>query len=252
MLDEGASLGALSSVDGEVLGELPSLLETSEMSQVSGGAVEASRAVAVLASGRGSDFQAMVDASERGEVEFRVALLVCNVPGAPVLERAIRHGIPSVVIDHRNRPREDFERELHNILTDRGIGLIVLAGFMRVLSPWFVSRWRDRIVNIHPALLPAFPGAHAHRDVLEYGAKITGLTIHYVDEDVDHGPIIFQWPVRVMPDDTEETLSRRVIEREHQFYPRVVQLIVDGRVHRVGRRVLIDGEGDLFGWSARS
>jgi phosphoribosylglycinamide formyltransferase-1 len=233
-------------VDGELLSEYPSYIETSEMSQVKRASRSPVGLVAVLASGRGSDFQAIVDASERGDVDFTVSLLVCNVPGAPVLDRAKRHGIPSVVIDHRNRPREDFERELHDLLISRGIGLVVLAGFMRVLSPWFVSRWRDRVINIHPTLLPSFPGAHAHREVLDHGVKVTGLTIHFVDEDVDHGPIIFQWPVRVMDDDTEETLSRRVLEREHQFYPRIIQLIIDGRVKRMGRRVRIEGEGVLF------
>lgn len=243
---EGSSMGSVSSVEGEVLGEYPSFLETSEMAKVTPPEQLVGGLVAVLASGRGSDFQALVDAAERGEADLRISLLICNVPGAPVIERAERHGIPHVVIDHRNRTREDFERELHTVLVGRGIGLVVLAGFMRVLSPWFVSRWRDRIVNIHPALLPSFPGAHAHRDVLDHGVKVTGLTIHYVDEDVDHGPIIFQWPVRVYDNDTEESLSRRVLVEEHRWYPRIIQAIVDGRVRRIGRRVTIEGENGLY------
>ncbi len=239
-------MSAISSVDGEVLGEYPSFLETSEMARVSPPEPMVGGLVAVLASGRGSDFQALVDAADRGEVDLKISLLVCNVPGAPVIERAKKHRVPHLIIDHRNRAREDFESELHTVLVGHGIGLVVLAGFMRVLSPWFVSRWRDRIVNIHPALLPSFPGAHAHRDVLDHGVKVTGLTIHYVDEDVDHGPIIFQWPVRVLDNDTEETLSRRVLVEEHRWYPRIIQAILDGKVRRIGRRVIIEGENQFY------
>jgi phosphoribosylglycinamide formyltransferase-1 len=196
--------------------------------------------IAVFASGRGTDFQAIIDANERGEVCLNIALLICNNQDAFVIQRAKNHSIPCVILDHRGKKREEYDRMINDVLEENGIGLIVLAGFMRILSPWFVSRWKNRIVNIHPALLPSFPGAHAHRDVLEYGVKITGLTIHFVDEEVDHGPIIFQFPVEVLDNDDENSLSNRVLEEEHKWYPRVIQWIVDGKVHVDGRKVRTD------------
>ncbi|MGA1793769.1 MAG: phosphoribosylglycinamide formyltransferase [Thermoplasmatota archaeon] len=215
--------------------------EFTAMSGVMGREVPTRPRIAVLASGRGTDFQAIVDANGRGEVDLDIALLVCNVPDAFVIQRAKDHAIPYVVIEHKGKIREDFDKEIDEVLVENGIGLVVLAGFMRVLSSWFVSRWRDKIINIHPALLPSFPGAHAHRDALEYGVKVTGLTIHFVDEDVDHGPIIFQYPVEVLDDDDEETLSQRVLEQEHIWYPRVIEWIAEGKVSRKGRKVTIGG-----------
>ncbi|MFO8051952.1 MAG: phosphoribosylglycinamide formyltransferase [Thermoplasmatota archaeon] len=196
--------------------------------------------IAVLASGRGTDFQAIVDASESGEVHLNIALLICNNSDAYVIDRAKEHSIPYVVIDHRNRKRQEFDKEIDDLLRKENIDLVVLAGFMRILSRWFVVRWRDRIINIHPSLLPSFPGAHAHRDALEYGVKVTGLTIHFVDEEVDHGPIIFQYPVMIFDDDDEESLSGRILKEEHKWYPRIIQWIVDGRVKRDGRKVRVD------------
>jgi len=209
------------------------------MTSVIGKEVQTRPRIAIMASGRGTDFQAIIDANSHGDVDVDIALLICNVPEAYVIQRAKDHGIPYVVIEHKGKAREEFDREIDEVLEENGIGLIVLAGFMRVLSSWFVSRWRDRIVNIHPALLPSFPGAHAHRDALNYGVKITGLTIHFVDEDVDHGPIIFQHPVKVEDDDDEDSLSRRVLEQEHIWYPRVIEWISNGKVSRNGRKVVI-------------
>ncbi|MGA1872814.1 MAG: phosphoribosylglycinamide formyltransferase [Thermoplasmatota archaeon] len=204
--------------------------------------------IAVLASGRGTDFQAIVDSNLRGDVDLDIALLICNVPDAFVIQRAKKHGIPNFLIDHRGKSREKFDAEVNSVLEENAIDLLVLAGFMRILSSWFVSRWRDRIINIHPSLLPSFPGAHAHAEVLEYGVKVTGLTIHFVDEDVDHGPIIFQHPVEVLDDDDEGSLSQRVLEQEHIWYPRVIQWIADGRVTRKGRKVIVRKEvGDPSG-----
>jgi len=215
--------------------------EFTSMTSVIGKEVLNRPKIAVMASGRGTDFQAIIDANSKGEVDLDIALLVCNVPDAFVIQRAKDHGIPYVVIAHRDKVREDFDREIDEVLVENGIGLVVLAGFMRLLSPWFVSKWRDRIVNIHPALLPSFPGAHAHRDALEYGVKLTGLTIHFVDEDVDHGPIIFQHPVPVLDDDDEDSLSKRVLEQEHIWYPRVIEWISNGKVSRQGGKVSISG-----------
>lgn len=207
---------------------------------VSGKDMKKEMKIAVFASGRGTDFQAILDANERGEVDLNIALLVCNNEDAFVIQRAKNHAVPYVVMDHRGKQREEYDREINEVLDENGIGLIVLAGFMRILSPWFVSKWNERIINIHPALLPAFPGAHAHRDVLDYGVKVTGLTIHFVDEEVDHGPIIFQLPVKVLDDDDEDSISKRVLEQEHIWYPRIIQWIADGRVKVEGRKVYVD------------
>lgn len=215
-------------------------MEAGEMASVSSRGPPGRKRIAVLASGRGSDFQALIDSCDRGELKCDLALLVCNVPDALAINRARRNGIPYVVIDHRGQTRREFDTMIHKTLKEQRIDLVVLAGFMRILSPWFVKQWPDKIINIHPALLPAFPGAHAHRDALEYGVKLTGLTIHFVDEDVDHGPIIFQYPVEIHDDDTEEALSARVLDEEHRWYPRVIQWIVEGRVKRVGRNVTVD------------
>ena len=196
------------------------------------------RKIAVLASGRGTDFQAIVDAAEAGKVSYDVALLICNEPKAFVIERAKKHSVPYVIISHKGRKREEFDMEIHRVLESAGIELVVLAGFMRILSDGFVDLWRDRIVNIHPALLPSFPGANAHRDALEYGVKITGLTIHFVNETMDGGPVIFQYPVPLEDDDTEETLSMRILEKEHEYYPLIIDKVVKGEYVRKGRRVI--------------
>ena len=161
--------------------------------------------VGVLASGRGSDFQSLVDARDRGELDVDLAVLVCNVPGAPVLERAKRAGVPSVVVDHRpfGKDRDAFEREVVLILREKRVDLVVLAGFMRLVSSYFVGEFPNRIINIHPALLPSFPGTHGQRDALAHGVKVSGCTIHFVDTSVDGGPIILQKAVPVLDDDTE-------------------------------------------------
>lgn len=195
--------------------------------------------IAVLASGRGSDFQALIDAWENGSVSYEICLLLTNNPEAFALERARAHSIPVKVIDHKGKDRVDFDMEIHKTLLDMEIDLVVLAGFMRILSGDLVKLWKDRIVNIHPALLPSFPGAHAHRDVIEYGVKVSGLTIHFVDEKMDHGPIIFQLPVKVMDGDTEETLGIRVLEKEHEWYPVMVDIVARGKYVIKGRNVTI-------------
>ena len=201
--------------------------------------------VAVLASGRGTDFQSLVDARDRGELPADLAVLVCNVPGAPVLQRAKKAGVPSVVIDHRpyGKDREGFERDVVKVLRDRGADLVVFAGFMRLVSPYFINEFPLRIMNIHPSLLPAFPGAHAHRDALAAGIKVSGLTIHFVDTSLDGGPIILQKAVPVRDDDTEETLAARILEQEHIFLPIAVCLFAEGRLRIEGRRVHIDTRG---------
>jgi phosphoribosylglycinamide formyltransferase 1 len=201
--------------------------------------------VGVLASGRGTDFQSLVDARKRGELDVDLAVLVCNVPGAPVLDRAKRAGVPAVVIDHRPfvTDREAFEREVVKALKEKRVDLVVFAGFMRLVSTYFIGQFPLRILNIHPSLLPAFPGAHAHRDALAAGVKVSGCTIHIVDASVDGGPIVLQKAVPVLDDDTEETLAARILEQEHIFLPLAVRLFAEGRVKVEGRRVRIDTKG---------
>ncbi len=174
---------------------------------------------------------------ERGDLDANIAVLVCDNPDALALDRAKRHGIPAVIIDKGSKGRDAFCDGIDAALREFGVDLVVLAGFMRILSPSFVKRWPQRIVNIHPSLLPSFPGAHAHRDALSHGVKVTGLTIHFVDERVDHGPIIFQYPVEVIDGDDEDSLSKRVLMQEHIWYPKVIGWVLDGKVQVDGRHV---------------
>src|SRR5437879_11616190 len=180
--------------------------------------------VGVLASGRGTDFQSLADARDRGDLAADLVVLVCNVPGAPVLARAKEADGPAVVIDHRpfGKDRAAFEREFVKCLKDKRTVLVFFAGFMRLVTTYFVGQFPMRILNIHPSLLPAFPGAHAQRDALEAGVKVTGCTIHFTDASVDGGPIIMQKAVPIHDDDTEETLAARIVEQEHLFLPLTV------------------------------
>jgi phosphoribosylglycinamide formyltransferase-1 len=201
--------------------------------------------VGVLASGRGTDFQSLVDARTRGDLDVDLAVLVCNVPGAPVLDRAKAANVSAVEIDHRpfGKDREAFEREVVKVLRNRRVDLIVFAGFMRLVSASFIREFPDRIMNIHPSLLPAFPGAHAHRDAIAAGVKVSGCTIHFVDASVDGGPIILQKAVPVHEDDTEDSLAARILEQEHVFLPLAVRLFAEGRLRVEGGRVRIDTRG---------
>ncbi len=201
--------------------------------------------VGVLASGRGTDFQSLVDAKSRGELDVNLAVLICNVPGAPVIDRAGTAGVPAVVIDHRSygKDREAFEREVVRVLREKRVDLVVFAGFMRLVTPYFVREFPQRIVNIHPSLLPAFPGARAQADAIAWGAKVSGCTIHLVDESVDGGPVILQKAVPILDDDTPDTLAARILEQEHVFLPLAVRLFAEGRLHIERRRVRIDARG---------
>ena len=201
--------------------------------------------VGVLASGRGTDFQSLVDARDRGELDVELAVLVCNVPGAPVLERAKRAGVPAVIVDHRpfGKDREGFEREVVKVLRDHRVDLIVFAGFMRIVSPYLVGEFPNRIINIHPSLLPAFPGAHAHRDALAAGAKVSGCTLHFVDASVDGEQFILQRAVPVLDDDPEDSLEARLLAWEHRLLPLAVRLFAEGRLRVEGKRVRVDGRG---------
>jgi phosphoribosylglycinamide formyltransferase-1 len=198
--------------------------------------------VGVLVSGRGSNLQALIDAARRGELGGEIAVVVSNVESALGLERARRAAIPAIFRDHRGKKREDFDAEIVEILRAHHVDLVCLAGFMRLLSPVFVRAFPGRIVNIHPALLPAFPGLDAQRQAWEHGAKVSGATVHLVDEELDSGPIVAQEAVPVVSGDTPETLAARILEAEHRLYPRAVRLLLDGRCRVEGRRVIVEGE----------
>jgi len=197
-------------------------------------------AIAVLCSGQGSNLQALLDAARRGSLRARVALVLSDRSDAAALLRARRAGVDAHYVNPREFPtRADYERTLIRLCEGHGVRLICLAGFMRLLSPVFVRRYRHRILNVHPALLPAFPGAHAIREALAWGAKVTGVTVHFVDEEMDHGPIILQEAVPVRPGDTEARLLSRVHRVEHRLYPNAISLVLEGTVRFAGRRVIV-------------
>ena len=198
--------------------------------------------VGVLVSGRGSNLQALIDAARRGELGGEVAVVVSNVEGALGLERAREARIPAVFRDHRGKKREAFDAEIVGILRAHHVDLVCLAGFMRLLSPVFVRAFPGRVVNVHPALLPAFPGLEAQRQAWEHGAKVSGATVHLVDEGLDSGPIVAQEAVPVLSRDTPDTLAARILEAEHRLYPRAVRLLLEGRCRVEGRRVIVEGE----------
>ena len=203
-----------------------------------------SPALAVFCSGEGTNLQAILRAARSGALKARVGLVVSDRPEAGALARAHAAGVEAAAVDRRGfRSRAAFERTLERLLKRSGARLILLAGFMRILSPAFVRRHRGRILNVHPALLPAFPGAHAVRDALRGRVKVTGVTVHFVDEQVDHGPIILQEAVPVRAADTERTLLERIHRVEHRLYPRAVQMVLDGKTPAAGRKTQIANRG---------
>jgi phosphoribosylglycinamide formyltransferase-1 len=203
----------------------------------------ARKRVAILISGRGSNMAALIEAAQDERYPAEIALVISNEPAAAGLERARADGIRTSVIDHRRsgKDREAFERALRAELEAHAIALICLAGFMRLLTPWLVGRWQGRMLNIHPALLPAFKGLDTHARALTAGAAQHGATVHFVVPEMDSGPIIAQGAVAVLPDDTEATLAARVLEVEHRIYPLALRLVAEDRVQIAGNRCLIDG-----------
>jgi phosphoribosylglycinamide formyltransferase-1 len=199
------------------------------------------RRVGVLISGRGSNLQALVDAQAAGALGGEVALVISNVASAPGLERARRAGIPTAVCDHRGRGREAHDEEMRALLLEGGVQLVCLAGYMRLLSAPFIRAFAGRILNVHPSLLPAFPGVDAQRQALEHGVKVSGATVHLVEEALDAGPIVLQEAVPVMESDTADSLAARILEAEHRIYPRAVRLVLEGRYRLEGRRVRLQG-----------
>lgn len=199
--------------------------------------------VGVLASGRGSNLQALLDACARPDFPARVVVVVSDRERAQALERARAAGIKALFVNPKDfGDREAFDAALVRELEARRVGLVCHAGFMRILSPAYVRAFAGRALNIHPSLLPAFPGLHAQRQALAHGARVAGATVHFVDEGVDTGPIVLQASVPVLADDTEETLAARILVEEHQLYPEAVRLFAEGRLEIVGRRVLVRAE----------
>ena len=204
--------------------------------------------VGVLISGRGSNLQALIDAASADDYPAEIVTVISNVPGAVGLERAAKAGIPTNVVDHRDfQNRETIEDALTAVLSAAAVELLSLAGFMRLVTDGFAGRWRDRLVNVHPSLLPAFKGLDVHQRVIEAGVRFTGCTVHFLRPAMDEGPIIVQAVVPVQADDDASALAARVLAEEHRIYPLALRLIAEGRVRVVEERVLVSGAAALEG-----
>jgi len=196
--------------------------------------------IAVFASGRGSNFNAINKAVKSGQIKARLALLVCDNPDALVIHKAKRLGIKVALVQSRDfASKKDFEARIIAHLENENIGLIVLAGFMRILSVRFVKKYKNRIINIHPSILPSFKGAEGIRDAYDYGVKVTGVTVHFVDQKMDHGPIILQAPVMIDENDTLKSLEEEIHKQEHKLYPQAIQLFIEKRLKIKGRKVKV-------------
>jgi phosphoribosylglycinamide formyltransferase 1 len=195
----------------------------------------------VLISGNGSNLQSIIDHIEKGSLKATINIVISNNADAYGLTRAKNHGIPFVVLKNGDfKNKETFDANLIKILKDNVVDLVVLAGFMRIITPTLLNAFPQKVMNIHPALLPSFPGIHGQKQALEYGVKLSGCTVHFVDEGVDTGPIIMQSAVQVFDDDTEETLAARILIEEHRIYPQAIQFFAEGKIEIKGRKVLIN------------
>jgi phosphoribosylglycinamide formyltransferase-1 len=194
----------------------------------------------VLISGSGSNLQSIINHIENGSLKAVIKIVISNTPDAFGIERAKKHGIRVKVLNHQDfKNRNAFDAELIRVLREAEVDLVVLAGFMRLLTPFFLQSFPQKVINIHPALLPSFPGVHVQKKALEYGVKFSGCTVHFVDEGVDTGPIIIQAVVPVQDDDTEETLAARILKEEHRIYPQAIQFFSEGRIEKKGHKVCI-------------
>ena len=197
-----------------------------------------SRRIGILISGRGSNFQAIADRVAAGHLDAEIAVVISNRPEARGLQIAQERNLPALCLPSKGILREEFDRRLAAELKARSVNLVCLAGFMRLLTPAFIREFPLRILNVHPSLLPAFPGLDAQEQALAYGVKVTGCTVHFVDEHLDSGPIILQAPVAVREDDTADSLSRRILAQEHRIYSEAIQLVLSGKWKIEGRRVV--------------
>ena len=197
----------------------------------------------ILISGNGSNLQSIIDHIEKGSLKATIKIVICNNPDAYGITRAKKHGIPVVVLKNGDfKNKEEFDLELIRILKNNSVDLIILAGFMRIITLTLLKAFPHKIMNIHPALLPSFPGIHGQKQALEYGVKLSGCTVHFVDEGVDTGPIIIQSAVQVFDNDTEETLAARILKEEHKIYPQAIQFFAEGKIEIKGRKVRIKTE----------
>ncbi|MFH1873618.1 MAG: phosphoribosylglycinamide formyltransferase [Pseudomonadota bacterium] len=194
----------------------------------------------VLASGRGSNLQAIIDACKKNEIQAEVAIIISDVPGAQALERAKKAGLKTTILERKKySTKNEYETALINELKQAQVDLVCLAGYMRIVGKTFLAAFPNRVINIHPALLPSFPGLDAQKQAWEYGVKVSGCTVHFVDDLTDHGPIILQTMVPVQDDDTVETLSERILKEEHKLYSKAIQLIAENKLDIKGRKVRI-------------
>ena len=199
--------------------------------------------VGVMASGRGSNFQAILKELNKGNLpDVEISHLIVNKKSAEVIKIAKEHNVPCSIIESKNKNRTEFEKEVKHIFEEKNIEIIVLAGFMRILSSNFVNEYKYKIINIHPSLLPAFPGAHAHRDVIKSGVKKSGCTVHFVDEGVDSGPIIMQASINLEKGETEDSLSKKILIKEHQIFPKVLQLLCSNKIQIIGQNIKISSD----------
>ena len=201
--------------------------------------------VGVLASGSGTDLQSIIDASEKGMIDAEVVAVISDKKDAFALKRAEKHKIKTYFVNPKGMSKKDHEKKIDEILKEKNVGLVIGAGYMRILSPFFVDRWFGKLINIHPALCPSFKGANGQGDAIDYGVKISGCTTHFMDRETDHGPIILQAAVKVLPDDDRDKLAKRILEVEHQILPRTVQLFAHNRLKIKGRKVTISS-GDSW------
>jgi phosphoribosylglycinamide formyltransferase-1 len=198
--------------------------------------------VGILISGRGSNMLAILDTIERGDLDAEVAVVISNDPKAAGIAAARARGVRVEVLDHRAaRSREDHDRRMAAVLEAAGVRLVCLAGYMRLLTPWFVERFAGRILNIHPSLLPAFPGLDAQKQAIDHGVRMTGCTVHFVVAEMDAGPIVLQAPVAVRDDDTPETLAARILKEEHRIYSEAIRMFFEGGLQMAGRRAIRKG-----------
>jgi len=196
--------------------------------------------IGVLASGRGTNLQAIIEAIKEGRIEGKIGIVISDNRDAFALKRAKQNNIEIECINFKSfKNREDYDKKIVECLKEKDVDLVVLAGYMRIISHYFIKMYKNRIMNIHPALLPSFPGLRAQKQAVEYGVKVSGCTVHFVDEGVDSGPIILQKVVEVSDDDTEESLAEKILKEEHQIYPQAIQLFSQGRLMIKGRRVFI-------------
>ncbi|OGF58725.1 MAG: phosphoribosylglycinamide formyltransferase [Candidatus Fischerbacteria bacterium RBG_13_37_8] len=196
--------------------------------------------IGILISGRGTNMENIIKACEKDSIPGKVAIVISDNPSAAGIEIAQLHAVPTKIIERKSfSSKEEFESEIIKCLNEHQANLVCLAGFMRILSPVFIRAFSSKIINIHPALLPSFPGLHAQKQALDYGVKIAGATVHFVDEGVDTGPIIIQQIVTIDENDTEESLSQKILEKEHQIYPEAIRLFFEGKLAIEGRKVKI-------------